>query len=142
MDVGEKVTARWHARWRWLVWCAFLLLWSVALLVPDPFDPFQRYVLRGQEISQETSFLMAKSLHVTAYAIAAILTGWLRVPGIWRWVLLAFWSLHAAATEAVQLLVPGRHGSLRDVGLDHIGLVIGLVISWRWWRSNSAESFE
>ena len=142
MDVIEKDTARWPARWRWFVWGAFLLLWSVALLVPDPFDPFQRYVLRGQEIPPETSFLMAKSLHVTAYAIAAILTGWLRVPGIWRWVLLAFWSLHAAATEVGQLLVPGRHGSLRDVGLDHLGLLIGLVISWRWWRHNPEQRWE
>lgn len=139
MDVDVKHPARRAVPWRWFVWFAFLLLWSAALLFPDPFDPFQRYVLGGQELSEDTSFLMAKSLHITAYAFAAILTGWLRAPGIWRWVLLAFWSFHAAATEVGQLFVPGRHGSLRDVGLDHLGLLIGLAISWRWWRSNPEE---
>ena len=78
---------------------------------------------------------------ITAYAVAAILTGWLHAPGSWRWFLLAFWFFHAGATEFGQLFVPGRSGSLRDVALDHIGLLIGLAISWRWcadssrWRS-------
>jgi len=142
MDVDEKQATRSTASLRWFVWCVFLLLWSVALLIPDPFDPFQRYVLGGQELSEQTSFLMAKTLHISAYAAAAILTGWLRVPGNWRWALLAFWSFHAAATEVGQRFVPGRHGSLRDVGLDHLGLLIGVVISWRWWRSNPEAKWE
>jgi VanZ family protein len=120
---------------RWAVWLAFLVAWSVALLVPDPIEFLFRYKPDSLELSSEMTFLMAKALHVTAYALAAILTGWLRAPGSWRWVLLAFWFLHAGATEVGQLFVPGRTGSLRDVALDHVGLLIGLAVSWRWWRS-------
>jgi len=141
MEVSEKRAARQPVRGRWFVWFAFLILWSVALLMPNPIDPFNRYVLGGRELSHEITFLMAKSLHVCAYAAAAILTGWLRVPGPRRWWLLAFWSFHAAATEVGQLFVPGRTGSIRDVALDHLGLLIGLAISWRWWRSKPEEKW-
>jgi VanZ family protein len=50
-------------------------------------------------------------------------------------VLLVFWFLHADATEVGQRFVPGRTGSLRDVALDHCGLLIGVALSWRWWRA-------
>jgi VanZ family protein len=139
MHIGDKPIKVPTARWRWVVWVAFLCVWSVALLVPDPIGFLLAYKPKGIKVTHEMTFLMAKTLHVTAYAIAAILTGWLRAPGSWRWVLLAFWFVHAGATEIGQLFVPGRTGSLRDVGLDHFGLIIGVAISWRWWRPNPAE---
>jgi VanZ family protein len=142
MHTDEKPATVPTARWRWAVWIAFLCLWSVALLVPDPVGFLLAYKPDDLELSHETTFLMAKTLHVTAYATAAILTGWLRAPGVWRWALLAFWFLHAGATEIGQLFIPGRSGSLRDVGLDHLGLVIGVALSWRWWRGNSEERLE
>ena len=118
---------------RWVVWFAFLVTWSVALLVPDPIGWVLRHKPDSLELPHQTTFLMAKTLHLTAYALAAILTGWLRAPGSWRWVLLVFWFLHADATEVGQRFVPGRSGSLRDVALDHLGLLIGIALSWRWW---------
>jgi VanZ family protein len=120
---------------RWTVWLAFLLIWSVALLVPDPIGFLRGHIPDEIELSEDTTFLMAKTLHIGAYATAAILTGWLRAPNPWRWLLLLFWFVHADATELGQLLVPGRHGSLRDVAIDHVGLLIGLALSWPWWRS-------
>jgi VanZ family protein len=119
---------------RWSVWVAFLLFWSTALLVPNPLAPFNQYVLGGQELPEDTSFLMAKSLHVAAYATAAILTGWLGVGSSWRWWLLAFWFVHAGATEWGQTFVPPRTGSLRDVALNLCGLIIGWALSRRWSR--------
>lgn len=124
-----------RARWRWTIWVCFLLLWSVALLTPDPIGFLLRRAPAGVVVSHSILFLLAKGLHVTAYALAAILTGWLRAPSPWRWMLLAFWFLHAGATEVGQRFVPGRTGSLNDVALDHIGLLIGLALSRRWWRS-------
>jgi hypothetical protein len=135
------MSERWRRRvdlpapWRWAVWIAFTLLWSTALLVPDPIAFLRKHAPSGVGFSDDLTFWMAKTLHVTAYAAAAILTGWLRAPSPWRWLLLIFWFLHADATELGQLLVPGRHGSLRDVTLDHFGLILGLALSWRWWRS-------
>jgi hypothetical protein len=30
--------------------------------------------------------------------------------------------------------VPQRHGRLEDVGIDHVGILIGVALSWRaWW---------
>ena len=135
MHITDKTKTDTTAKWRWVVWVAFLLLWSTALLVPDPVCFLLKYKPNNVQLTHETTFYMAKSLHVAAYATAAVLTGWLRAPGLWRWALLAFWFLHAVATEVGQLYVPGRSGSPRDVALDHLGLFIGLVLSWRWWRS-------
>jgi len=122
---------------RWAIWFAFLVAWSVALLVPDPIGWLLRHKPDSLELPHQTTFLMAKTLHVTAYAVAAVLTGWLRAPGPWRWVLLVFWFLHADATEVGQRFVPGRSGSLRDVALDHLGLLIGVALSWHWWRAET-----
>jgi VanZ family protein len=136
MLTQEKQTTDTFLIVRWAVWVGFLLLWSTALLVPNPLDPFNRYVLGGNELPEDASFWIAKSVHVAAYAIAAILTGWLRVRSPWRWWLLAFWFVHACATELGQTFVPSRTGSLRDVALDWCGLLIGLALSRRWWRSS------
>ncbi len=127
---------------RWTIWFLFLVGWSTALLVPDPIGFFLFFLKKtsGQSVSTETTFWMAKTLHVSAYACAAILTGWLRTPGSWRWVLLLFWFVHAGATEFGQLFVPGRTGSLRDVALDHAGLLLGVAISWPWWRPKGSDS--
>jgi hypothetical protein len=45
----------------------------------------------------------------------------------------AFLSLHGIVTECLQPYV-GRGGALADVGLDHLGIALGLAIGWRWWR--------
>src|SRR5262249_6179540 len=136
MLTQEKQTTNTFLLVRWSIWVAFLLLWSTALLVPNPLAPFNLYVLGGKELPEDTSFLMAKFLHVAAYATAAILTGWLGVRSPRRWWLLAYWFVHAGATELGQAFVPPRTGSLRDVALDWCGLIIGLALSWRWWRAN------
>jgi VanZ family protein len=120
--------------WRWAIWLFFVTAWSTALLVPDPVGFFLRYTRDVVEIPENAPFWMAKSLHIAAYAMAAVLTGWLHTSNRWRWLLLAFWSFHACATEYGQTFVPGRTGSVRDVAIDHVGLAIGLSVSWRWWR--------
>ena len=51
-----------------------------------------------------------------------------------RWLLVAFLSLHGMATEYVQTFVPDRYGSWTDVGIDHIGIALGLALSRKWWR--------
>lgn len=127
---------------RWAIWLAFLVIWSTALLVPDPIGFLLRHEPQSLELPHRTTFLMAKTLHVTAYGLAAILTGWLRAPGRWRWFLLGFWFVHAGATEVGQLFVPGRTGSVRDVALDHLGLSIGVALSWRWWWAEARDRGE
>jgi VanZ family protein len=111
------------------VWTIYLLAWTAALLTPYP-------VAVARSVSPpELRLLAAKSLHVAAYALLAVLSGWLRPPGRSRWLLLALLCAHAAATEFGQRFVATRSASWRDVGLNHLGLLLGLALSWRWWRA-------
>jgi VanZ family protein len=115
--------------WRWFVWCSFLIAWSRALLVPSP-DRF----LPSDEL-RHYSFEIAKTLHVTAYALFAILSGWLRVPWRYRWLLFVGMVAHAAGTEFLQQFIKDRHPSVRDVAIDLVGIALGMMVSWRWWRN-------
>ena len=112
---------------RWVIWSLSLLVWTGMLCVP------------GSEIQRVTSdwewtrrVIVAKTLHVAAYAYLAVLTGWLFVPLRYRWLMVFVLMAHATATETVQPFL-GRTGMLTDVGLDQIGILLGLLISWKWW---------
>lgn len=112
---------------RWLVWGIVLAVWTVGLLSPQPVD------LADRMLTAQAGFLSFKAGHVAAYAVLAVLSGWLHVRPRHRWLLLALLSLHAFATEYCQRFVPPRTPSWGDVGLDHLGLLVGLGLSHRWW---------
>jgi hypothetical protein len=114
---------------RWLLWWSCVAVWTVGLLSRDPMKVSQDI------LPQEYHFTVSKAVHVSAYAFLAATTAWLPVPVRWRWGLVAFLVLHGCGTEFGQLYVETRTGSLRDVGLDCLGIVIGLAASWKWfWR--------
>lgn len=111
---------------RGLGWCLCVVLWTVALLTLFP-------VQMGQAVVPRTlHFPAAKFLHVSAYAFLTVYLKWLPL-GRRRWLLLAFLSLHAVGTEICQQFVPGRHGMLNDVLLDHFGMMLGMALTWRCW---------
>jgi VanZ family protein len=115
---------------RWLLWTGFVVVWTTLLLTPGPAINS----LPGQEILAGHKYLVAKSLHVTGYAIMTILSGSLLVPARFRWLLVFFLMGHGAFTEMMQAhVIPGRSGELNDVAYDQVGVTIGLVLSWRWW---------
>jgi VanZ family protein len=114
--------------WRGLVWLAYFALWTSGLLMPMPSD--------GSTPARWLTpykYAIAKSLHVAAYAGLAALGGWLRLPCRFRWILLFVIMVHAPATELLQRFVEGRTGSLKDVGLDHLGVGLGLLLTCKWW---------
>jgi VanZ family protein len=115
------------------VWFLYVLAWSAALLTPAPVWLIRAVLAPGY------SMVACKILHVAAYAVLAGLSGWLRVTGRLRWFLLAFLSAHAGGTEYFQQFVPTRTGSWRDVGLNHLGLVLGLALSWKWWLAKGPD---
>jgi VanZ family protein len=45
---------------------------------------------------------------------------------------------HAAATELIQLKIAGRSGQLTDVGIDHVGVLLGLMLTWKWWSAETS----
>lgn len=111
----------------WLAWVVFTPAWTASLLTTQPVTVGQRALSVG------LLFVCAKCLHVGAYATWAVLSGWLQLARPYRWWLLGFLSAHGFATEYLQQFVPGRHPSWRDVGLDHLGLLIGVACTWKWW---------
>jgi VanZ family protein len=115
-----------NPRFRWTMWIAFLALWTIGLLAPiTNVGP-----LEDMPIGRK--YIVMKSAHVSAYALLTILSGWLNVSIRYRWLLLFFIMAHAPVTELLQIPV-GRGGSLDDVGYDHLGVFLGLLMTWKWW---------
>ena len=129
----------------WLLWLTYLGAWTWALLVPNPpglvralLFPDAAPTPDGAEVRWQLllilqSFHFSKVVHVVGYAGFAVCSAWLRLPRRFRWVLLLFLSIHAVGTELLQNLEPTRHPSWRDVGLDHLGIALGLALTAKWW---------
>ena len=66
----------------WLLWGGFAALWTTALLTTFPVE------VRDAVIPEPLTFPPSKVLHVSAYAVFAVLTAWLAVPRPCRWALL------------------------------------------------------
>jgi VanZ family protein len=113
----------------------FLVAWTCALWSPVPQESARNTLGSDWHV-----FLFGKGLHVSVYAFLTILGGTVRKFGTrWLWVLPGLVA-HAGLTELIQPYV-GRTGSLRDVGLDTLGIAIGwltvLVIRCRIGRNPS-----
>jgi len=122
-------------RVRWILWFLYVAAWSAALLTSHPVK------VAGSVLPDDTiRFITAKSLHVAAYFVLTVLTAWQRVPRPWMWLLLTFLTFHALATEGLQNFVPLRSGTWADVAIDHIGIVLGLIVTWKWWLVNRAAT--
>jgi VanZ family protein len=130
--MGEETypTSRNGLDWRWLVFLAYVTAWTVALLVPIPENS-----VGGSVFSLDLKFLLSKSLHVGAYAFLIVLITQLRIGLRSRWLLVLFASLHGMATEYLQTFTETRTGCWQDVGIDHLGIALGLLVTWKWWRS-------
>ena len=110
-----------------VLWVLLLSGWTVALLTPDPVR------LAKEVLPDQVEFPVAKLLHLTAYAVLAALAGVLRPLGRWRWLLLLVLSLHGMGTEYGQQFVDLRGPSVRDVLIDHAGILLGALAAWRSW---------
>ena len=113
----------------WSIWSLFTIAWTLALVLPVSGPTFGT----TEEMRGLVRIILAKTAHVTIYAIWTIFTGWLRAPLRFRLILLMFLMAHAVGTEWAQTFVPARSGSLRDAALDQLGISIGVLLSYRWW---------
>jgi VanZ like family len=115
------------------VFAAFLIAWTVVLLLPVPTQSAERVL--GSPFSV---FIFGKALHITAYAFLTVLGGTVALLGRkWVWVLPGLVT-HGGLTEILQSFT-GRTSRIEDVGLDTIGVAVGavIVLTWRWFRSSA-----
>lgn len=80
-------------------------------------------------------FLLKKTAHFLEYGLLFFF--WFRALGKAKWPQAIIYSLIYAFTDEIhQLFVPGRTGSLRDVGIDFLGILSAalLVIKLRPWN--------
>ena len=127
IDLGPRRDMR---KLGWCVWSVYAILWTAALV--SPYTGPEHFGAGAVLFNLSLKFLIAKSLHLSAYAVWTILTGWLRPLLPWRFFLLFLLMSHAVGTEIIQQYV-GRNGILEDAALDQLGILIGLAVSWRWW---------
>ena len=117
---------------RWLIWGIFVAAWTVAL--EAPFSATEH--LPGGMIHPSNVVVFAKCLHFAVYAFIALSAGWLPLPGRLRPYLVFGVMAHAAVTEMLQETLAEyyhRGGSLSDVCLDQAGILVGLLLGWKWW---------
>jgi hypothetical protein len=118
----------------WQIWAAILIVWTVGLEFPvwEPDDiPAREFVLT-------LKFIVGKTLHLCMYAVLAAMATWLPIPARFRWLMMYFLMAHAWATEMLQqLLHPWfkRGGNLEDVGIDILGIAIGVALTWKRWTA-------
>lgn len=101
----------------------FLGLWTWKLLEPNPLPEAVSERLKGS-----VKFVAAKGLHACGYGFLTLLAVTLPLPNYWRWFLAALLALHGVATEIGQTFVPGRTGSIRDVLIDWLGVLLGVLV--------------
>lgn len=115
---------------RWILWAIVTVVWTVALVTEITGPSFGD----TEEMRNFTRIFLAKSAHLAIYAGWTVLTGWLKAPLKVRIFLLMFLMFHAVGTEWRQTYIE-RSGKLSDAALDHLGIFLGVLISFRWWTA-------
>ena len=114
-----------------------LFIWGNSLLpgsVSGAFSKFVRDVLAtffpgGGEDPQAGHGLLRKMAHFTEFACLGGLLCWffhmLKKP---VWTAFLCGVLVASADETIQVFVPNRGPSIRDVGIDSAGVILGMIL--------------
>jgi len=122
-----------------VVWMMLLFVASGDAMSPEHTSrflvPFLRWIAPGltPETVAAIQFLVRKTAHLMDYAILAALL-WRAFRNdqrsFWKTAALAFavTGVYAALDEVHQSFVPSRTGSARDVLIDCVGALIGLMI--------------
>jgi hypothetical protein len=119
------------------VFCIALALWTWKLVEPNPLPTAWE-----QSLSADWRFWLAKLAHAGVYAALTVL-GRYRRSRRTRWLIVGLLLLHAVGTEIVQTFVPNRHGTLRDVLIDWLGIAAGVTferIGQWWWAAPQLTS--
>ena len=91
-----------------------------------------------------TNFVVRKCAHFTEYMVLGILaTHAFDIEGLRTFDVLlpmaVFLLLIPSIDETIQLFVPGRSGSPRDVAIDLAGAATGALLTWLFQRARTRE---
>lgn len=123
---------------RWLPVVGAALVLSAVTLPGAGRDALAQWLVAGPGLAPALVFhpMVNVVVHGLMFGLAAVLLA-LNRPD---WSLprcLAELALLAACSEVVQKLVPGRSAEWFDLGVDLVGMVLGLLLVWAWrggWR--------
>lgn len=128
-----------HRSFRWLaviVWVSFI--WYMSSHSVPPGDPIGRVadVVRAIPVrltlpGRSMEFMVGKAGHVLEYALLGVLllaATWGRLKNRVLGVMV-IGVMVAAIDETRQYFVQGREAAVRDVVIDAVGLMIGIVIA-------------
>lgn len=90
------------------------------------------------EILDGIQFIVRKSAHMFLYTILSVLVSLIAMTYDFKQnkkIMLSFTScvLYAISDEIHQLFIQGRSGGIFDVGIDTIGIIIGIMLAFRIW---------
>src|SRR5262245_6714712 len=117
--------------WRsWLcrvLWLVGMVVLSWGLLTTEAAQALDA------EVPEEAHFGVSKAIHLTAYLTLTLLLAGMDLPRGAFWGLVVFLALHADVTEYLQTFIPSRTGTPRDILIDHIGILLGVALTWWVW---------
>lgn len=108
---------------RWLTWWTLLAILTWGLVSPVPQQ------INSAVLPESMNFTASKAVHISAYAFLTVLVAWLPATLRQRAALWLVLVCHAALTEYLQTFVPLRVGCLSDVGINLVGIALGVGLA-------------
>lgn len=122
-----------------LSWCAVAVICAVIFLFSaQPADTSSEqssriidWLVRVFGV-QFTDFLVRKAAHISEFAVLALVSSFAfvysfgSVKKVWFGAL--FSLIYSVSDEIHQIFVPGRAGQVRDVFIDSLGIVVGVLV--------------
>lgn len=106
-------------------WLLSLYVFTDRLIDPSPVP---------EDLKPDPSIMLiiAKIVHLLGYAWCTFWGLWLWQNLNWRIWFATFMIAHGILTELIQSYIPTRTGSWRDVGIDTVGVFLGVFLIWVW----------
>jgi VanZ family protein len=107
-------------------------------LILEKVEPYIERIIEKYHINfinlDELHFYIRKAAHVFIYFLLSVLLclGWktVRIKGLKPYYIAWFMAtVFSIIDETYQLFIPGRSGEVRDVFLDNVGIILGLVFA-------------
>jgi hypothetical protein len=112
-------------KWAAAAFAALLAVWTWKLLEPAPVP--ESLIAELNSWYELLSFLLAKALHCSGYALlAALAMVW--APAGWKSAAVGGLMAHGVVTEILQYVLPfNRTGRAADVAIDWAGIAMGVL---------------